>query len=60
MPACDDAETETGHDLIRSLSSAPAHVIAAVGGFAVFINIAARDILCLQPGGRDALLGKND
>jgi hypothetical protein len=36
-------ETETGHDLIRPLSSAPGHVIAAVGEFAVFTNIAARD-----------------
>jgi hypothetical protein len=35
MPAYDDAETATGHDPIRSLSSASGHVIAT-SGFAVF------------------------
>jgi hypothetical protein len=48
MPACDDVETETGHDLIQSFSSTPGHVIAAVIAFSVFMGIAARDILRLE------------
>jgi hypothetical protein len=56
MPAYDDAETETGHGLIRSLSSTLGHVIDAVSGCAVFMSIAGRNILRLEPGGRDALL----
>jgi hypothetical protein len=46
MPAYDDAETAAGHDPIRSLSSAPGHVIA------IFMSIAARDILRLKAGSR--------
>jgi len=52
MPAYDDAETATGYDPIRSLSSTPGHVIATVSGLAVFMSIAARDILRLEAGPR--------
>jgi len=59
MPAYDDAETEPGHDPIRSLSSAPGHVIAT-SGFAVFMSIAVRDILRLKAGLATSYLSNND
>ena len=52
MPAYDDAETETGYDPIRSLSSTPGHVIATVSRLAVFMSIVARDIRRLEAGPR--------
>jgi hypothetical protein len=52
---CRQALHKTGHDLMRSLSSTPGHVIGAVSGFAVFMSMAARDILRLHAG-RDILL----
>jgi hypothetical protein len=45
--------SKPGHHLIGSLNSAPGHVIAAVGRFAVFIrvtSITARDVLRLETG----------
>ena len=54
MPACDDAEAEIGHDLIRTLSSALGHVIA------IFMSIAARDILGLKAGLATPYLSNND
>ncbi len=59
MPAYDDAETATGHDPIRSLSSTPGHVIAT-SGCAVFMSIAARDILRLEAGLATSYLINND
>jgi len=49
MPAYDDAETAARHDPIRSLSSAPGHVIA------IFMSIAAGEIL-FESGACDVLL----
>ena len=60
MPAYDDAETETGYDPIRSLSSTPGHVIATVSGLAVFMSIAARDILRLEAGLATSYFINND
>jgi hypothetical protein len=54
MPAYDDAETAARLDPIRSLSSAPGHVIA------IFMSIAARDILRLKAGLATSYLSNND
>jgi hypothetical protein len=59
MPSCDDAETATGHHPIRSLSSAPGHVIAT-GGVAVSMSIAARGIVRLEAGLATSYLIHND
>jgi hypothetical protein len=54
MPARDDAETATGHHLVRSLSSAPGHVIAT-SGVAVFMKHRGARYSSFGSGARDVL-----